>query len=104
MISNNLLNAVLEINYEGEITLVDNKIKFGHFVINLCEFSHQCKKWAFLRKFSIKTAQSYCEKNYGEWYSILNRTNINSPEYTFKGDSEYETVFKACVRVLKEIE
>ncbi len=126
-ISTDLLNTVLGIDYQGEIEIKDEQVKYGHYVINMYKFMSLCKEWG-VEKHRIELFSKTKEhwQTTGKFYKgkseieitgysgicIINLSICSDVEdgeayqksrfeKIIKADSEPEAVFKATEWILE---
>lgn len=99
LISKELLSVVLDVVCtDVEFDAHSNDIiyeAFGKSEINIYEFAHKCKEWAFDKGYSIISWQ-----NTKSVYFADIRQNGNMIVQCEKADSEPEAIFQTCQWVL----
>ena len=116
MIGKELLSEVLGryvVEFKNESWLKSNntivytlKDEESEDFINIYEFAHKCKEWAYANKFKLKSGiyTTNGGENFGGYETNVYHCNkFGSKE--FSADTEPEAIFKACQWILdnKEI-
>lgn len=71
---------------------LNNTGEYQHY-INIYEFAHKCKEWAWLEGNELV---SFKVNRIGEWFCTIQILDIHVKRIVFQGKTEPEAIFKAC--------
>lgn len=105
MISNKLLSEILfdgkyilevdEVVNEATILVRDEDEDEISEFINIYELAHKCKEWAYKRDTALISGMDYIDKS-----CFCNIWETDGIKFTVRGDTEPESIFKACQYIL----